>query len=146
MILLPWLAAPRTLCPARPRRHLDNDNGEIAMPAPLVFLDIAGPDLAKQAAFYAGVFDWTIADDGHFDAPVIVSPLPGMLRTDPAEKVVYLGVEDVDATLEQVVAHGGAVAAPRFEVPGVVVLGLFTDPAGNRMGLVEMEGDRRRIP
>lgn len=115
------------------------------MPAPIVFIDIAGPDLAQQAGFYAGVFGWTISDDGHFGGPA-VSPLPGILRADPAEKVIYLGVEDVTATLEQVVAHGGAVVAPRFEVPGVVVLGLFTDPAGNRMGLVEMEGDRRRIP
>jgi predicted enzyme related to lactoylglutathione lyase len=115
------------------------------MPAPIVFIDIAGPDLARQAEFYAAVFGWTISGDGHFDAPA-VSPLPGMLRTDPAEKVIYLGVENVAATLEQVVAHGGAVVAPRFEVPGVVVLGLFTDPAGNRMGLVEMEGGRRKIP
>jgi hypothetical protein len=28
----------------------------------------------------------------------------------------------------------------------VVVLGLFRDPAGNAMGLVEMDGDRVRIP
>ena len=45
-----------------------------------------------------------------------------------------------------VVAHGGQIVAPRFEVPGVVILGLFTDPAGNRMGLVEMDGDRAKIP
>jgi predicted enzyme related to lactoylglutathione lyase len=36
--------------------------------------------------------------------------------------------------------------APRFEVPGVVVLGLFTDPAGNSMGLVEMQDGKPKIP
>jgi predicted enzyme related to lactoylglutathione lyase len=36
--------------------------------------------------------------------------------------------------------------SPRFEVPGVVVLGLFFDPAGNRMELVEMDGDRAVVP
>jgi hypothetical protein len=37
-------------------------------------------------------------------------------------------------------------AAPRFEVPGVVVLGLFRDPAGNPMTLVEMHDGRPKIP
>ncbi|MEM9404002.1 MAG: hypothetical protein AAGA44_16140 [Pseudomonadota bacterium] len=41
---------------------------------------------------------------------------------------------------------GGSIDAPRFEVPGVVVLGLFRDPAGNPMGLVEMDGDDPRVP
>ena len=36
--------------------------------------------------------------------------------------------------------------APRFEVPGVVILGLFRDPAGNPMGLVEMDGEQHRLP
>ena len=40
----------------------------------------------------------------------------------------------------------GTVDAPGFEVPGVTVLGLFRDPAGNPMGLVEMDGDSPRIP
>lgn len=115
------------------------------MAAPIVFIDIAGPDGDAQTAFYTRVFGWEIAADGLFRVPV-VSPLPGTLRMDPAEKGIYLGVPDITAALEQVVAHGGSIVAPRFEVPGVVVLGLFTDPAGNRMGLVEMEGDRRRIP
>ncbi len=77
---------------------------------------------------------------------VIVSPLPGLLRTDPAEKMIYLGVEDVAAALEAVAANGGAVVAPRFEVPGVVILGLFTDPAGNRLGLVEIKDGRAVVP
>jgi hypothetical protein len=38
------------------------------------------------------------------------------------------------------------VVAPRFAAPGVVILGLFTDPAGNRMGLVEIADGRAVIP
>jgi len=70
----------------------------------------------------------------------------GALRADPADKVLYLGVPDVTAALDKVVRHGGSVDAPRFEVPGVVVLGLFRDPAGNRLGLVELDGDQPKIP
>ena len=115
------------------------------MPAPIVFFDIAGPDLAAQRDFYAQVFDWASTPDGRVSAPV-TAPLMGALRSDPADKVFYLGVPDVTAALDKVVRHGGAIDAPRFEVPGVVVLGLFRDPAGNRLGLVEMDGDQPRIP
>lgn len=115
------------------------------MGAPIVFIDIAGPDLAAQRAFYGAVFGWEIAEDGHFTVDA-VAPMPGTLRADPPGKGIYIGVPDVAATLELVRQHGGTVVAPRFEVPGVVVLGLFADPAGNGMGLVEMAGGRRRIP
>ena len=115
------------------------------MAAPIVFFDIAGPDLATQRDFYAKVFDWSPAPDGRVTVPV-TAPLMGVLRADPAQKMLYLGVADVTAALAAVVEHGGAVEAPRFEVPGIVVLGLFRDPAGNRMGLVELDGDQPKIP
>ena len=115
------------------------------MAAPIVFIDIAGPDSQSQAAFYRTVFEWETGADGSFRVPV-VSPIPGTLRADPPGVGIYIGVPDVTATLAAIEADGGGVVAPRFEVPGVVILGLFTDPAGNRLGLVEMDGDRRKIP
>lgn len=115
------------------------------MSAPIVFFDIAGPDFASQAAFYKAVFGWEVGPGGSLTVSA-QAPLPGLLRVDPPEKVIYLGVADITATLAEVVARGGAVVAPRFEVPGVVVLGMFTDPAGNRMGVVEMAGDKPKIP
>lgn len=115
------------------------------MPAPIVFFDIAGPDQAKQAAFYKEVFGWDIAPDGRFTV-VTGSPLPGTLRADPADKVIYLGVDDVTAALAKVTANGGSVVVPRFEVKGVVILGLFKDPAGNTMGVVELKDGKPKIP
>ena len=50
------------------------------------------------------------------------------------------------AKLAEVAANGGTIDAPRFEVPGVVVLGLFRDPAGNPMGLVETVDGKAKIP
>ena len=114
--------------------------------APIVFFDIAGPDLASQRRFFADAFGWESAPTGHVSVPVKAPSLNGFLRTDPADCMLYFGVPDVSAALEKVVAAGGAVQAPRFEVKGVVVLGLFTDPAGNHLGLVEMDGDQPKIP
>ena len=117
------------------------------MPAPIVYFDIAGPADAKQAAFYEKIFGWTAGPGGVVSVPVSGPLLSGTLRTDPAAKVIYIGVPDVAATLEEIAAAGGKVVAPKFEVKGVVVLGLFTDPAGNSMGLVELTTDgKTKIP
>jgi predicted enzyme related to lactoylglutathione lyase len=116
-------------------------------PAPIVFFDIAGPDFSKQSAFYRQVFGWESDAMGNVKVSIAGPPLDGLLRTDPAEKVIYLGVPDIKATEEAITANGGAIVAPRFEVKGVVILALFTDPAGNRMGLVEMGPDgRAKVP
>lgn len=115
------------------------------MPAPIVFLDIAGPDMARQAAFYRTAFDWDVGADGRFSAPV-TQPLHATLRADPRDKIIYVGVDDVTATLARITANGGAIVQPRFEVKGVVVLGLFTDLAGNSMGLVEMKDGKPKVP
>jgi predicted enzyme related to lactoylglutathione lyase len=122
-----------------------------ADPAPIVFFDIAAPELANQAQFYKDIFGWQVGPDGRLSVPS-ASPLPGLLRVEPGgpgpvtERVIYLGVPDINTTLAHITARGGAVVFPRTEVPGVVVVALFTDPAGNRMGLVEMDGGKPKIP
>ncbi|MEM7329097.1 MAG: hypothetical protein AAF437_10175 [Pseudomonadota bacterium] len=115
------------------------------MSAPIVFFDIAGPDDAALRAFYQTVFDWPCGTPVTF-APGNAANLDMTIRKDPAEKLFYIGVPDVTAALADIEAAGGKTDVPRFEVPGMVVLGLFFDPAGNRMGLVEMQGNSPTIP
>ena len=115
------------------------------MTQPIVFFDIAGTDDEVLKDFYISVFGWDIDETGQFSVPV-TTPIQGSIRKDPAEKRIYVGVPDVTACLALIEQSGGSVDVPRFEVPDVVVLGLFRDPAGNPMGLVEMDGDSPRIP
>jgi len=115
-------------------------------PAPIVFFDIAGPDAANQAKFYREVFGWDMRRDGTLSVPVTGPLLSGALRQDPASKIIYIGVDDVSACLAKIEANGGKIVHARFEVKGVVVLGLFTDPAGNSMGLVEMADGKPKTP
>jgi predicted enzyme related to lactoylglutathione lyase len=119
------------------------------MTAPIVFFDIAGPDLTQLQQFYSTVFKWDVGADGRFATRVESSSggmLPASLRQDPAGIMFYIGVDDVTARLNELQAAGGTIEVPRFEVPGVVVLGLFKDPAGNRLGLVEMAGGKPKVP
>jgi len=115
------------------------------MSSPIDFFDIAGPDDSVLRTFYSAIFGWEADQAGQFSVQV-TSPVKGAFRRDPTEKRIYIGVPDVAAALGQIERSGGTVDVAQFEVPGVVVLGLFKDPAGNPMGLVEMDGNSPRIP
>ena len=104
-------------------------------PAPIVFFDIAGPDAEKLKTFYASLFAWDIGGPMNM---IQTGNLAGALRADPAEKILYIGVPDIDVAMTDVTAAGGAIVTPKIPIPtGVFVL--FTDPAGNRMGLVQQK-------
>ncbi|MEO1045055.1 MAG: VOC family protein [Pseudomonadota bacterium] len=113
--------------------------------APIMFFDIAGPDEQALRTFYADVFGWDCKGSAPF-APGNAVSLQGTFRSDPAEKLFYIGVPDIAATVEEIVAAGGSIEKGRFEVPGIAALGLFFDPAGNKFGLIEMDGDELFVP
>ncbi len=81
-------------------------------PAPIVFFDIAAPELDKQAAFYREAFGWQADKTGAFSVPV-ASPLPGNLRVEPSEqgpvteRLIYVGVPDVTAAQSSDPGQGG---------------------------------------
>ncbi len=101
--------------------------------SPIVFFDIAGPDTAKLKAFYAENFGWDIDGTGGIATP----HLAGTLRQDPPEKIIYLGVADLDAAIAKVKASGGTIETPKLPTPAGETFVLFRDPAGNRMGMVQ---------
>jgi hypothetical protein len=112
----------------------------------VVYFSIFGPPGSELQRFYGEIFGWKIAANGDLAANVM-SPLPASVgNSEVAETIVYVGVEDISATLERVTANGGTIRYPRFEVPGRVILGLFKDPAGNSVGLVEMADGKVKIP
>ena len=49
----------------------------------------------------------------------------------------YIATPDVEKTLIQASESGGGVLMPRTVLPGGTVIGLFADPEGNPIGLVE---------
>jgi predicted enzyme related to lactoylglutathione lyase len=132
------IAAAATICIAASSAYAADVKSAGSQPvsigAPIVFFDVAGPDAAKLHTFYASVFGWGIDANNGIKTP----KLDGTIRQDPAEKIIYIGVPDINAALAQITAAGGTVDTPRMVVPNVVTFALFKDPAGNRMGLVEI--------
>jgi predicted enzyme related to lactoylglutathione lyase len=113
--------------------------------APVVYFSLFGPDGSALQGFYRAVFDRQVTESGDV-ATTVIPPLTGTIAQGAAEAIIYIGVTDISATLQKVVANGGAIRYPRFEVPGRVVLGMFNDPAGNSVGLVEMEIGKAKVP
>ncbi len=121
---LALLAAGAESAPAAPPQR----EGQV------VFFDVAGPDRAKLRAFYTGALGWAVDPNGGIKTPA----MDGVIRQDPPETLIYVAVTDINQTLARITAAGGQVVLGRTVVPNVVVFALFKDPAGNRMGLVEI--------
>jgi len=77
---------------------------------------------------------------------LLCTPQETSRRFPPPLRYVYVGVDDITATLARVKERGGTIRYPRFEVPGRVVLAVFKDPAGNSVGLVELENGKAKVP
>jgi predicted enzyme related to lactoylglutathione lyase len=54
-----------------------------------------------------------------------------------------IGVEDVNAAIEEVMLHGGKVLSPRSAIPGVGWYASFEDPSGNQFGLEQADPSAR---
>ncbi len=56
----------------------------------------------------------------------------------PPRSWSYIEVDDLDATLAEVAAKGGATVMPATDVPGGPTMAIFTDPS-DRIGLVKAD-------
>lgn len=103
----------------------------------------ADPDASK--AFYDGVVGWTIEGQpaGEMDYRMITTTggdnAGGVFRLTEEMAaqgmkprwLFYLGVDDVDATVAAIKAHGGAIHMPPFDMPDVGRMAFVADPQGN---------------
>jgi predicted enzyme related to lactoylglutathione lyase len=57
-------------------------------------------------------------------------------ENNPAGTVlVYIGTDDIDASLAKAESLGGRTVTPKTEIPGTGWFGFFSDPTGNMIGL-----------
>lgn len=115
---------------------------------PIVHIEFPAKDTKAAGKFYADVFDWKVQTDPNFDYTMFQAEggpaggyvttgqdMPGQLKYEPGDVLVYIGTDDIDASLRQVEAHGGKPVQGKTEIPGVGWFAVFADPTGNRVGL-----------
>lgn len=109
----------------------------------ICYVEMAATDVERSAAFYQAVFGWRIRKRGDgataFDDGVgevsgawVTGRKP---HTDPG-LVVYIMVDDMQKTIEAVLANGGTIVQPvGMDAPEITAR--FSDPAGNVIGLYQ---------
>jgi uncharacterized protein len=114
---------------------------------PVVHFEVGGPDDEPLVRFYGELFGWDMrrAPGGIFYTLVDtrggggVNGGIGKSATGEPWSTFYVGVDDLQATLDKVESLGGKTAMSITEVPGMLTFTMFTDPDGLLVGLVKAE-------
>ena len=109
---------------------------------PVVLVVISANDLAASGAFYASLFDWQMMTMSAELTAVSATAGPMIaLRASVPDGfpgvVPYIGVTDVNAMLDQVVAAGATVVRASWKIPMMGTLARFKDVAGTIYGLTD---------
>jgi uncharacterized protein len=111
---------------------------------PIVHIEIPTIVSKDSADFYAKTFDWKLEHSPEFDYWQFAGeggPGGGFIQVGGQsdakinEPVVYIGTDDIEASLASIEANGGKMVMPKHEIPGIGWFAYFTDPAGNRLAL-----------
>lgn len=112
------------------------------MPNPVVHFEIKGADKAKLQDFYRNAFGWSVNAENPMGYGMVDAQgegIGGGVDGDAPGVTVYIQVDDPAAYLEKVKTLGGKVVMDVTEIPNMVTMAQFADPAGNVIGLVKAE-------
>lgn len=113
------------------------------MPAhPIVHVELSANTAAAASKFYQDVFGWKIQhapEVNYYMFSAEGGPGGGWAQVDEntraGDVLVYIGTDDIEATLKDIEKAGGKILMHKTEIPGVGWFGQFTDPTGNRLAL-----------
>ncbi|NDK38791.1 VOC family protein [Pseudoxanthomonas gei] len=103
------------------------------------YIELPAADIAAAKKFYAEIFDWQLTDFGPSYASTLTGDVDIGLQGDAAEAtqapLPVIAVDDLEATLQAVIAAGGRIVRPIFAFPGGRRF-QFLDPNGNELAAV----------
>jgi uncharacterized protein len=111
------------------------------MSSPLIHFEVAGKDPAKLQSFYGDQFGWNVDANNPMNYGMVnlsdqvgggIGPAP---EGQPGHAMFYVGVDDVEASLQKAESLGGSRVFGPMEVPEGPTIGHFADPEGNVVGL-----------
>jgi len=125
----------------------DNTHKEKTMSNRIMWLELASTDIPASAKFYGDLFAWPIVKDEQMDYTMTVfepdetgvgfAPVSEAQGTLPGSVLVYVDVDDVDATIARAKKLGAPVILDKTEIPTVGWMAVFADPGGNRIGVMQ---------
>jgi uncharacterized protein len=119
----------------------------------VVHFEIAGKDGKKLQEYYADLFDWNIDADNEFGYGIVAREdntnadgigIGGGISSGPegyeGHVTFYVEVPDVEAALAKAESLGGTRVMGPDEVMQGLTIGLFTDPEGHVIGVMNGRG------
>jgi predicted enzyme related to lactoylglutathione lyase len=118
-------------------------HGEESIVGRIIHVELTATDIARAADFYAEAFGWRTEPSPFVDEYLVATTGAGegidgaiMARTYQEQAtIVWLQVDDLDATLVAVREAGGSVAGEVQEIPGQGRVAYVRDPDGTLVGL-----------
>jgi uncharacterized protein len=116
--------------------------GRRAAGHPVVHWEINARDPKALHGFYAALFGWKINADNPMGYGLVTAGSGGINGgIGPAQGVpgvtFYVRVPDLDAALRKAADLGGSTVVPPTHIPNMVTFAVFTDPQGNRIGIIK---------
>lgn len=116
------------------------------MSHPVMWFEVLGNDGGKLRQFYGDLFGWSFDVIAPEDYGLVKTAssrgIPGGVGTAKSGMAswvtFYTETPDVTASLNKAQSLGGKIVVPRTVTPDVV-LGIFEDPEGHTIGLVEAQ-------
>ena len=118
------------------------------MPNPVAYFELGGRNASGLREFYASLFGWSVEPFGKSAAgtdffhvePEEGGIAGGIIQTSgempPNYVMLYVGVDDLKATLEKVESLGGKTVVPPMPIPNDMgQIAVFMDPDDNVIGL-----------
>lgn len=111
----------------------------------VVHFEIVGRDGPRLQQFYGQLFGWTVNADNPMNYGMVDAEEAGIgggigQAQGDGHLTFYVGVDDLQASLDRAESLGGKTVMPPETIPGVVTFALFTDPEGHLVGLVDNRG------
>ena len=118
------------------------------MPNPVAYFELGGRNASELREFYKDLFGWNVEPFGKSAAgtdffhvhPEQGGIAGGILQTSsempPSYVMIYVGVDDLQASLDKVESLGGKTVVPPMPIPNDMGhIAVFMDPADNVIGL-----------
>jgi hypothetical protein len=103
-------------------------------------LQTRDPNRAKN--FYEPLFGWKVTFEKEMNYVMIETPggQPGggmniVDKIEPSGTILYVMVQDIEATLNKAEKLGGKIVTPKSPIPKIGFFGVLTDSEGNKLGL-----------
>jgi uncharacterized protein len=114
---------------------------------PTMWFEVAAKDREAMKGFYSGMFEWEMTDMEEMPYTTIennAQGIPGGIGSAPdgsdGHVTFYVEVDDVEAGLAKAESLGGSRVMGPMELPRGGKIGLFADPEGQVVGLMDMSG------